>query len=809
MRQTKISDFYKGTAKTAAKPPTKKKKVTISDYFKPTSAKKAGRGGGKQKKITDYYTAPKRPAVEGCCDICGALFAKQKRRKYFHCDFCDQNLCQGCFNEGSCTDRGDPKEGGAFTHGSWGGQQWLDKYKKPDGFKNLVMDTSAEAKAFDRWLMQEARFPDIQGSMAEHAKLVEKKSEKMRRTTEIALKNKVHLLKMPEGEQPYIIERPTIEKLEQGRYTSRNNENVEAKTEKNHAKTLKKWLREVPYLQKYRDEKDLTWLVKEPLWVLVSAIMRYYHDKGNQLNSIRTGLWSIRKPLELTVGSEHELSLQYAVFMLTIRDFTTVLDGQNKLLTQREKSSFVPYPDLLVILEGLERDWEESIKAYGADAENGRVHKSAAVMAHQNLIALALNVLDFPARTEKWKMSVVDAKEKPPLRGPNNLLVIPSAPSERLQIIFGYPVKNHEPITYRLNHDMDDDVVFKGNKKLNELLKRSLKVYPRRELFFNVQKWVKTKGAEAEKLRYSAKDEEDESSNPVGQRLAKIKLPEPYTGKTKLGANMIRSSFATYFRNKMNSNEQEVMFDRMRTSEGQIRSAYTKFFAKTDQLQPKLAARSTTADNVIQAAANRIERSREPTPQPEERRPISRTGLINSGDDEIEPAAPPSRQPTPAPPSRATTPAPPSRAATPAPPPSRPPVIMPQPKPRKDPRLVNKQAQEKWRSKPENREKHRQKNKERQTTDYAYALDHIRKAKAAGKDPSPKMVEKYRLKELADGTWVTEIEKPQQPRANARKQDRAPSPPPRAPSPPPSNQREGDDEVAAALRLLADRLSRR
>ena len=78
---------------------------------------------------------------------------------------------------------------------------------------------------------------------------------------------------------------------------------------------------------------------------------------------------------------------------------------------------------------------------------------------------------------------------------------------------------------------------------------------------------------------------------------------------------------------------------------------------------------------------------------------------------------------------------------------------------RKDFKDKHNKAVRKWFSNPENRAKHREKNKMLQKTPYAYALKAINSYRKLNQDPTPYMIEKYKLIKSEDGSWKTLLPK--------------------------------------------------
>lgn len=89
----------------------------------------------------------------------------------------------------------------------------------------------------------------------------------------------------------------------------------------------------------------------------------------------------------------------------------------------------------------------------------------------------------------------------------------------------------------------------------------------------------------------------------------------------------------------------------------------------------------------------------------------------------------------------------------------------------KDPREAQRKASKKWYSNPENRERARKHNAIRQTTPYSYALRTISQCRRMNEDPTSFMIEKYKLRKLEDGTWITDIKKPDFPSMKKEKTD--------------------------------------
>mmetsp|Transcript_29840 Transcript_29840/g.46794 ORF Transcript_29840/g.46794 Transcript_29840/m.46794 type:complete len:129 (+) Transcript_29840:58-444(+) len=126
-------------------------------------------------------------------------------------------------------------------------------------------------------------------------------------------------------------------------------------------------------------------------------------------------------------GLDSELRYQISVLSQAVGDMTKVLEGENVISSDREIKQLIPYPDLLAILEGMERRWERMIARYGQGSLDGKFHNKETVMPNQNLIA-ALFILDFPGRPDKFKMSIAKQEDAVPRRSDNKFLEIPDRP---------------------------------------------------------------------------------------------------------------------------------------------------------------------------------------------------------------------------------------------------------------------------------------------------------------------------------------------------------------------------------------------
>jgi hypothetical protein len=77
-------------------------------------------------------------------------------------------------------------------------------------------------------------------------------------------------------------------------------------------------------------------------------------------------------------------------------------EGTNKIVTENEIRGFVPYENLLDVVDELEKRWTDAMDGYNQD--DGRNHPVNVFDTHMDLITLALYVWDFPSRKEKFEL---------------------------------------------------------------------------------------------------------------------------------------------------------------------------------------------------------------------------------------------------------------------------------------------------------------------------------------------------------------------------------------------------------------------
>jgi len=177
---------------------------------------------------------------------------------------------------------------------------------------------------------------------------------------------------------------------------------------------------------------------------------------------------------------------------------------------------------------------------------------------HQLHLLVALYVYDYPSRAEKLEMNfITDEKTAKPDK--NYILVRTKG---ECKMIFNEIKKLHKPLSYNLK--TDTPVLSGFNKKLNELIKKSYKTYPRDNVIIGKTEW-------------------NSGKRPVTAGTASNWLLNIYKNKN-LGVNTFRSSFVSYYNDQMNNAQKKQMATRMRTSTFQIDQSYRKIVKAPEDL---------------------------------------------------------------------------------------------------------------------------------------------------------------------------------------------------------------------------------
>ena len=237
-------------------------------------------------------------------------------------------------------------------------------------------------------------------------------------------------------------------------------------------------------------------------------------------------------------------------------DLDRLKEDLNKIISGNELKSFIPYENLLDLVDYLEGKYNAAVGILPDDIKKDfRKHPDDVVFLNQILIAVAINVLDYPSRMDKFDMDIIIDEDE---IKPDKCYVMLTNP---ITFIFNNDKKHHKPLQYKLNAKP----ILGLNKRLNDMLYDSITKYPRNTLFIQKNSWI-------------SKSLTSVSASTVSEWIRNIVY------KKTLNIGTFRSSFVSYYYPKSNNLDKKIMTTRMRTSTDELNRAYLKFYNTTDTL---------------------------------------------------------------------------------------------------------------------------------------------------------------------------------------------------------------------------------
>jgi hypothetical protein len=182
-------------------------------------------------------------------------------------------------------------------------------------------------------------------------------------------------------------------------------------------------------------------------------------------------------------------------------------------------------------------------------------------------------VLDYPSRLDKFEMNIITDETQIKEDKCYILLTNP------ITFIFNNDKKKHKPLSYKL---MTRGLLSGLNKRLNQMILDSISNYPRLTLFIKKDSY------------------ENKQLLPVKEKTISEWIRNLVNGRT-LNIGTFRSSFVSYYYNRMNNLEKKLMVIRMRTSLDEINRAYLKFYSSPDTL---IKVKSEPTQDLINRASS-------------------------------------------------------------------------------------------------------------------------------------------------------------------------------------------------------------
>jgi hypothetical protein len=319
-------------------------------------------------------------------------------------------------------------------------------------------------------------------------------------------------------------------------------------TEKTYSNRIKFFAKTFEPFKRFITDDDFSWVLnynRELLYLIL-----YYHNiKGHSIASVNNDLKCLIRAIKLILANpdEEEIRWKYSALQIAIGDIERFKDDFNNIVSVNEIRSFIPYENLLDLVDKLEVQYKQSI---------GQVSLNEEVYLNQVLLAVAIMVLDYPSRLDKFEMEIIIDESQVREEKCYILLTNP------ITFIFNNNKKLHKPLKYKL---MSRGVLAGLNKRLNQMILDSISNYPRLTLFIKKDTY------------------ENKQLIPVKEKTVTEWIRNLVPNRT-LNIGTFRSSFVSYYYPKINNLEKKLMVLRMRTSLDEINRAYLKFYSNPDTL---------------------------------------------------------------------------------------------------------------------------------------------------------------------------------------------------------------------------------
>ena len=298
-------------------------------------------------------------------------------------------------------------------------------------------------------------------------------------TTEIAWLNGIQYLDYTS--YPKALNNISLKDFQEGKYINKyieKKKKISPKTDEKYAKRITFWTKTFEPFQSYQDKDNLMWIVINNK-LLMYEIFNYHNKNNHSISTLNSDFKALVRIIKLLLGTEHELRYKYSALQTGLTDIENMGDDFNNISSQQEENQFVLYEHLIDIIDELEQMYITKYNQLNPRTRNNPLkHPNTLFNIHQDMIALAMYVWDFPSRFEKYGMEyITDIKDA---ETGKNYVLLPKG-NEPVKLIFNEIKKDHKPINYYL--DIDIPILDNFNKRLSELLIKSYMMYPRKYLF--------------------------------------------------------------------------------------------------------------------------------------------------------------------------------------------------------------------------------------------------------------------------------------------------------------------------------------
>jgi len=386
-----------------------------------------------------------------------------------------------------------------------------------------------------------------------------------------------------------------VEDIRNGKYLSIN-EDKDGK-QKIAQKTENSYLSAITSLDSYNMFKDLSdmtnldWLIYQEDEVLKSLITQSNNNNWT-LATFNNKIKAIRRYYLIMLGANHELRIKYSILYGAL-DYILQLDiGNNRVGDTGDDLMY--FKDLLNIVDYLE-DVFQSYYTQDWNLKN-KNDINKAFSANMNFLAVACFVWDYPSRTDKYETFLI----KDPKEADKKETYLVNDGNHLLYWIYRKDIKAiGRP---HVVAPMEAKGLEGDQKRLNDAIKLSLKLFPRNVLFasktINWKKEIDTDNLKPAKNVSDWVRNLSTSKIKNGQETNHMLIKFPKLVKKNLGVNLFRRSFVTHWIEKMNHNEKKKMVHAMLTSFTKIETHYKrKFDTIEDKVNVKLEFEEPEQDN--------------------------------------------------------------------------------------------------------------------------------------------------------------------------------------------------------------------
>lgn len=444
----------------------------------------------------------------------------------------------------------------------------VEPYKKSEKYIELVIYDDDISKKLDDLLAD-----NHWGLYKLFTETLPRHFEQISKTVDIAWNNKIQHLDF-KNNIPKVDESITIQNLREGNYIGiKSKQKNKVQTEKRYAERVEFWTSHFEFFKQFDKKDSLQWIIDHNRQLL-HDILFHHNKQRNVLNSINKDMKSLIRMIKLLLDEKNELRMKFSALQMGLSDLDKMSEDGNQIISSRELRTFVPYEILFDIVEKMEDDYLNKVNKLHADAagaaakyknitslyssteEDGKKHGNEIFKMHQIILAIALNIWNFPSRSENFTMDFIE-KEEDVKECKNYVLV---RENEICKLIYNEEIKKHDPITYTL----DSTAIRMLNRKLCLLLRYSKRTYPRVPLFIKMNDWPNR-------------------TNPVKSAAVSLWLREVIKNKN-IGVNTFRSAFVSYYLPKFSNAHKQTLAARMRSSIDVITRSYFKQYQLPDIL---------------------------------------------------------------------------------------------------------------------------------------------------------------------------------------------------------------------------------